>query len=123
VTTVTTREELKKAQESGVQEIVVVGELADKLKQAKKVASLSAAGLAALTAVIGVATVTAPVTGGLSYAVAAAGAAPVAAMTGLEVAAIITASFLGIGLLVALFSGYEEISFKEGELVLRKKQK
>lgn len=116
---VTTREELKVAQESGAPEIIVIGELADKLKRAKKVASLSTAGLALLGTVIGVATVTAPLTGGMSYFAAA----PVAAFTGLEVAAIITASFLGIGLLVALFSGYEEISFEHGKMTLRKKSK
>ena len=67
----------------------------------------------------GAATVAAPVTGGISYAVAA----PVAVMTGVEIAALITASALGIGLIIALFKGYEEISFEKGKLVLRKKQK
>lgn len=119
MTIVKTREELKAAQEAGAAEIVVVGELADKLKKAKKVATLSAAGLAALGAVIGVATVAAPMTGGLSYMAAV----PVAAFTGLEIAAIITASFLGVGLIVAIFSGYEEISFERGSMKLRKKSK
>lgn len=119
MTIVKTREELKAAQEAGAAEIVVIGELADKLKKAKKVATLGAAGLATLSAVIGIATVAAPMTGGISYLAAA----PVAALTGLEIAAIITASFLGIGLIVAIFSGYEEISFEHGKMTLRKKSK
>lgn len=123
MTTVTTREQLKAAQDSGVAEIVVVGELADKLKRAKKVALLSGAALAAITAAITAATVAAPFTGGLSYAAFAAGAAPAAAMTGLEIAAIITAASLGVALIVALFKDYEEISYEDGKLTLKKKSK
>ena len=119
MTIVQTREELKAAQECGAAEIVVIGELANKLKKAKKVATLSAAGLAVLGTVVGVATVAAPVTGGLSYLAAT----PVAAFTGLEIAAIITASFLGVGLIIALFNGYEEISFEHGKMTLNKKSK
>jgi hypothetical protein len=117
--TVSTREQLKAAQEAGIGEIVVVGELADKLKTAKKVATIGAGTAAVLALTLGAATVTAPVTGGLSYFAAA----PVAAMTGIEISAIIAASALGIGLILALFLGYEEISFSKGRLVLRKKSK
>jgi len=116
---VRTRDELKAAQEAGVGEIVVMGELADKLKTAKKVVSIGAGAAAVLAAVLGAATIAAPVTGGLSYFAAA----PVAALTGVEIAAIITASALGISLVLALFLGYEEISFEKGRLVLRKKSK
>ena len=113
-----TKAELEKAKDDGVHEIIIKGELANKLKRSKKVAMLSGVGLAALTAALGVATVTAPATGGLSYFAAA----PVAALTGLEIATIITAASLGIGFIVALFLGYEEVSFENGRLVLRKKQ-
>jgi hypothetical protein len=123
MTIVRTREELKVAQESGVPEITVIGDLAEKLKKAKKVAGLGGAALATLGAAIGIATVTAPATGGLSYVAFATSAAPVAAMTGLEIAAIIYAAFLGIGLLIALFKDYEEISFEDGKMILKKKAK
>ncbi|WP_421338122.1 hypothetical protein [Aeromonas veronii] len=118
-TIVSTKTELKNAQENNVQEIVVVGELADKLKKTKKIAQLSSVGLAALTGLIGLATVTAPATGGLSYLAAA----PVAAFTGLEVAAIITAASLGLGLILAIFKGYEEIGYEKGKLTLKKRQR
>jgi len=123
MTKVTTREELKAAQASGADEIVVTGELADKLKRAKKIAMLSGAALAAVTAAITVATVSAPVTGGLSYAFFAAGAAPAAAMTGIEIAAIIAAASLGVALIIALFKDYEEISYEHGKMTLKKKSK
>ena len=99
--------------------ILVQGELADKLKKSKQVAMLSGAGLALLAATLGIATLTAPVTGGLSYFAAA----PAAALTGVEIAAIITAASFGIGLIVALFLDYEEIEYSKGCLKLKKKQK
>jgi len=115
---VRTKEELESAKNDREDEIVVEGELADKLKKSKKVAKLSGAGLAALTAALGVATIAAPVTGGLSYFAAA----PVAALTGVEIAAIITASALGLALIIALFKDYEEIEYSQGKLILRKRQ-
>lgn len=118
-TVVRTKEELEQAKKSGVATILVKGELADKLEKSKKVAKLSGAGLAVLTAALGVATVTAPVTGGLSYFAAA----PVAALTGVEIAAIIAAASVGVGLIIALFLDYEEIEYSEGVLKLRKRQK
>ena len=119
MSTVTTNEELKAAQSPGVDEIVVEGKLAGQLKLAKKVALLGGATLAVLSTLLVTATVTAPVTGGLSYLVAA----PVATMTGVEVAAIIAASFLGLALILAIYKDYEEISYEPGRLVLRKKAK
>lgn len=116
---VSTREELKAAQEAKVKEIVVVGELAGKLRKAKKVALLGRVALAALAATLGVATFTAPVTGGVSYLAAA----PVAALTGVEIAAIITATALGVSLVIAVFKDYEEISFENGKMTLRRKGK
>ena len=114
-TIVKTKSELKSAKESGVEHIVVVGKLADQLKLGKKVALGGAAAIALITAAL----VAAPATGGLSVL----GAAPIAALTGMEIAAIIAASAVGIGLLVAIFAGYEEIEYEKGRLKLKKKQK
>lgn len=116
---VKTKAELEQAKNDGEKEIIVEGELADKLKKSKKVAMLSGAGLAVLLAALGAATVTAPFTGGLSYVAAA----PVAALTGLEIAAIIAATSLGLALIIAIFKDYEEIGYSEGKLILRKRQK
>lgn len=116
--TVTTKDELKEAQEQNVENIIVSGDLANKLKKAKQITKLGATGLGILTAALGVGIVAAPVTGGLSMFAAA----PVAALTGLEIAAIITASALGIALIIAVFKDYEEISYENGKMTLRKKR-
>ena len=116
--TVTTKYELKKAQEEKIENIIVSGKLADTLKKAKQITKLSATGFGILTAALGVGTVTAPITGGLSMIIAA----PVAALTGLEIVAIITATTLGIALIIALFKDYEEISFEKGKMTLKKRQ-
>jgi uncharacterized membrane protein len=119
MTVVTTKQELEVAKGRGEVEIIVEGELADKLKKAKKVTMVGAGTLALLTVAIGAATVAAPVTGGVSYFMAA----PIAAMSGLDVAAIILASAVGLALLIALFKDYEEISYSDGRMVLRKRQR
>lgn len=116
---VDTKKELKRAQEEGYEEIIIRGEMAKKLKKASKIMKLSKVGLGVLVSVLGVGVATAPLTGGISTLVAA----PVAAMTGLEIAAIIAASAIGVSLIIAIFKDYEEISFEEGKLILRKKQK
>ncbi len=117
MTTVSTIEELKAAQEAKIEEIVVVGELAAKLKKAKKVAFLGKVAMGALVATLGAATLTAPVTGGISYLAAA----PVTTLTGLEIAAIIAASALGITLVIAIFKDYDEISYENGKMTLKRK--
>jgi len=116
--TVRNRQELDSAMKNKIDVIIVEGELAKKLKQAKKISKLSKAGLAILTATIGAAAIAAPVTGGLSFFAAA----PVAAITGVEIAAIITASALGIALVIAVFKEYEEISFDNGKLKMKRKR-
>jgi NADH:ubiquinone oxidoreductase subunit K len=113
VVTVRTKDELATARKSGVEQIVVQGELADKVKRGKKIAFASSITLAAL----GAALVATPMTGGLSFFAAA----PVAALTGLEIAAIIAAASIGLALIIALFKDYEEISYESGKLVLKKK--
>lgn len=113
--TVTTKEELKSAKDNGYENIIVQGTLANDLKKAKKIALAGSVTIG----VLGAALAAIPFTGGLSIAAAV----PIATLTGLEIAAIIIASSLGLALIIALFKDYEEISFEEKKLVLKKKQK
>ncbi len=96
---VTTAQELKAAQEAGVDEFLVTGELAGKLKGARTIATLGPVALAALGAVA----VTAIPSGGLSTI----GLVPVAALTGLEISAIIFAVTIGVTSIIALFKDYD----------------
>ena len=112
--TVKTKAELESAKSARCARIIVEGSLADKLKKSKKVAKAGAITIALVTTALA----TIPFTGGLSMAAAA----PVAAMTGFEIAAIIAAASLGLGLIIALFKDYEEVSYEAGKMVLKKKQ-
>jgi len=116
---VTTREKLKATKNNGENEIWVTGKLADKPKNTQKISTMGKAGLATLTATLGVAAITAPMTGelGLSCALTKG-----VAMMDIELAAIITASTLGIAMLIALFKDYEEIEYSKGYLKLHKGQ-
>jgi hypothetical protein len=116
---VTTKQELEAAKGRGVLEIIIEGELADKLKKTKKITLIGGGALALLTVAVAAATVTAPATGGLSYFAAA----PIAALTGVDIAAIIVASSIGLALLFAIFKDYEEISYEQGRMVLKKSKK
>lgn len=120
---VSTKEELSRAKDDGAKNIEVVGELADKLKRAKRIATLGPVALAAISGAAGLATITAVPTAGVSYGFLAASLAPVAAFTGVEVMGIIFAVTLGLGLILAIFRGYEEIEYSKGRLVLRKRAK
>jgi hypothetical protein len=111
--TVSTKQQLEAARNAKVDEIIVTGKLANDLKKTQNIAYASAGTIAVLTAAI----VAMPFTGGLS----AVGLAPVAIMSGFEVAAIIVAASIGIVLIVAIFKDYEEISYKNGEMKLKKK--
>jgi hypothetical protein len=97
--TVTTSEELKKAQDANVDEIVVVGALAEKLRKARKVTTL---GVVALAALAGIAATAIP-TGGASTL----GFIPVATLTGMEIATILFVITIGITTVIALFRDYE----------------
>lgn len=110
---VTTKNELNEAKKKGYEEIVVSGSLANDLKKSKKIALAGAATLA----VLGAALAAMPFTGGLS----AFAAAPVAVLTGLEIAGIIAAASIGLALVIAVFKDYEEISYENGKLVLKKR--
>lgn len=78
--------------------------------------------LALLTVALGAATLTAPVTGGLSYGFAAAAAVPVATLSGIEIAVIIAVLAVGLKLLLDVFKNYEEVSYSNGNLVLKRRQ-
>lgn len=110
-----TKEELAQAKDAGEEIIVLHGELAENIRKTKKIVKISGVALAALTAAVGLI----PVTGGIS-AFAAVG---VAALTGLEIATIIAVSCVGLSLILAIHNGYEEVSYKNGELTLKKKSK
>jgi len=116
--TVTTRSELEKAKNNKFEIITVQGELANKLHKAKKITTLSKAGLGILGVAIGGAAIAAPFTGGLSFAAAA----PVAVATGASIPAIIGASAVGLALVLAIFKNYEEVEFDASRGYLRLKR-
>jgi NADH:ubiquinone oxidoreductase subunit K len=111
--TVTTKKELESAKENLIEEIIVSGKLADDLKKSKNIALASGVTLGVLAAALAAI----PFTGGLSVFAAA----PVAALTGLEIAAIIAAASVGLALVIALFKDYEEVSYDNGKMVLKKR--
>lgn len=113
---VATKKELESAKEKRYEEIIVTGKLADDLKKSKKIALAGTVTLGVLAAALA----SIPFTGGSSFVV---GVMPVAAITGFEIAAIIAATSVGLALLIAIFKDYEEISYGNGKLVLKKKSK
>ena len=116
--TISSKEELTNAMKSGFDEIIVEGNLAEKLHKTKKVAMLSGVALTAILALGGGAVALTPVSGGLSMLALA----PVAALSGLEIATIITAVAIGVSLIIAVAKDYEEISYDGSQLTLRKKK-
>ena len=115
--TVRTKEELERAKNNGVETIVVVGELAQKLKTAKVVGTFSKATVFALVAALAAV----PATGGLSMVALV----PIAAMTGVEIAVVTAVVFIGMSLLLSIIKEYNirvRVN-KDGELevVLEKK--
>ncbi len=114
---VRTKSELEAARKNKASLIIIEGELAGKVKKSKKI---TYAGAGTIT-LIAAAVAAAPVTGGLSMLAAA----PVAALTGFEIAAIVAVCFVGVGLIVALFKDYEEIEFdgRKARMVLKRRQR
>ena len=98
--TVTTKEELERAKALKYEEIIIVGEVANKLVKSKKITKLGKIGLAVLS----VSLASIPFTGGSSAVV---GFAAVSATTGLSVAVISSAVYLGITLIVGLLGDYD----------------
>ncbi|HAS0861466.1 TPA: hypothetical protein I3314_001538 [Enterobacter hormaechei subsp. xiangfangensis] len=112
---VRTKDELERAKANKAQYITIEGELATKVKRGKTVAKASGVSLALLTAALAAT----PFTGGMS----ALAAAPIAAMSGFEIAAIIAAASIGITLIIAIFKDYEEIEAGDGKLKLKRRKK
>ena len=105
---VRSKAELEKAKADKVQ-------FATKLSRSKTIAKASGVSLALLTAALAAT----PFTGGMSMLAAA----PLAAMSGFEVAAIIAAASLGLTLIIAIFKDYEEIEAGNGRIKLKRRKK
>ncbi|MBQ3544742.1 MAG: hypothetical protein IJA34_07135 [Lachnospiraceae bacterium] len=108
---VITKEELKKARKDKVDIIIVEGNLAKELKAAEKIRTIGPVAMATLTVFIA----TLLPSGGISAAVVA----PIAAVTGVDVVAIILAASLGIGFILAIFKEYEVIEFDGKEMKMK----
>ncbi|EGT0013082.1 hypothetical protein ACV3T5_07055 [Clostridium perfringens] len=116
---VTTKNQLKEAVDKNYDEIVVNGELAKKLNKAKNIKKLSGATIGVLAATLSVGAATAPITGGLSLVAAA----PIAALTGADIALIIAVSFVGLALVTSIYKGYDEIEISKNPWKLKLKKK
>lgn len=105
---------------AGIAEIAIEGPLAEKIHKSRMITKLGIGGLASLGAIVAALGLM-PVTVGVS----GIAAAPVAALSGLEIATVIAVATMGLGLLIALFKDYEEIEFSTTppKLKLRKKSK
>lgn len=114
-TVVRTKKQLEQARLDKVEYIRIEGDLANKVRRGKKIAKASGVTLALLTTALAAT----PFTGGMSMFAAA----PIAAMSGFEIAAIIAAASLGLALLIALYKDYEEIEVDDGKIIFRKKRK
>jgi Na+/glutamate symporter len=112
---VTTKAELEKAQKLGVSEIIIEGELAEKVRNGRKITTVGKLTLVVLVGAIGAI----PFTGGMS----AAAFAPIAALTGLEIALLMAIAFVGLGLLSAIWKEYDEVEFSYNPLRLKLKKK
>jgi len=101
---VRTKDELKEAVESKASRIIVKGELAEILNTAFKIkkASKWAVGL------LSVSLATAPLTGGMSLVAAA----PIAALTGIEIVAIVAVAAIGIALILLICSQFKRVKYK-----------
>ena len=116
--TVRTKEELKQATDEKIDRIIVQGELAEKLNTAMKMKKASKWAIGLLASSLAAA----PFTGGLSLVAAA----PIAALTGLEIALIIAVAALGIGLVLLICRDFKKVSFhgksgdKEAQLELER---
>ena len=119
---VRTKEELEKAINSNDPEIIIEGELAEKIRRGRKIKNYSAATITTLGGAIAATFIAAPFTGGLSFFAAV----PIAALTGVEISLIIIAVSVGLALLLAVWNNYEEFEFSVGpppRLIVRKKQR
>lgn len=107
MTTVSTKEQLKKAIADGVSEMQIECELAMHVHNSRKFTLLSAASVTALVAALAAT----PFTGGASMAAAGV----VITATGLEIALVLATMFLGVALIKCCWSGYDEVNFEFGQ--------
>lgn len=112
---VRTKAELERAKDAKAEIIIIEGDLANKVKRGKTVAKASGVSLALITAALAAT----PFTGGMSMFAAA----PIAAMSGFEIAAIIAAASIGLTLIIAIFKDYEEIEAGDGKIKLKRRKK
>ena len=116
---VKTRDELKRAQKSGCQEIIVLGHLAKEIYNARVLKAMSKAAIESLLAIGGIGAATAIPTGGLSIGLASALALPVA---GISTETLLLLAALG-SVLVAIVKEYDmEYDFKRNRLILKKRR-
>lgn len=108
--TVRIKEELKQATEERADRILVRGKLAEELNTAMKIKKASKWAIGLLAASLAAA----PFTGGMSMAVAA----PIAALTGIEIVTIIAVAAIGIALILLICREYKKVTFrgKKGDM-------
>jgi hypothetical protein len=104
--TVRSKAELQDAIRGREREITVEGPLAKHLHHGRKLPGISRLALAVLAAAI----VGIPISGAIS----GVAIAPIAALTGVEIALIIAAIVLGIALLKTVWRDYDEVEFDFG---------
>lgn len=102
--TVRTKEELKSAVDAKTELIIIKGELAEKLNTGFKIKKASKWSIGILAASLGAV----PLTGGMSMAAEA----PIAALTGIEIVAIIAVASIGIALIILVCREYYEVRFR-----------
>lgn len=106
---VRSKDELERAIEQRCEHIIVKGELAEKIDKSRKIKKLSKPILAALTAAV----LATPLTGGISGAM---GLTAVAALSGMEITAIVAVAFLGTALILKIVEDYDiEAKGKHGD--------
>ena len=104
---VSTKEDLKCAYKARVDTIVVVGELAKKMKKVEPIRKVKPIALGGLGLLAGASVMGGPF-GSFS-------AASIAAMTGLEIGIVVIATSIGLSLIISLFRDYEtEMSVELG---------
>ncbi|MGX1982304.1 hypothetical protein EDD69_102248 [Thermolongibacillus altinsuensis] len=115
---VRTKSELKDAVQAGIKNIIIQGDLAEKVNKSFKLKKVSKITLGILTASLAAT----PITGGLSTVAAV----PIATLTGLEIAIILAIAYLGTSLVLSLIKEYKVVKVrvqtggKEMEIELEK---
>lgn len=122
------KNELKKAYEDKVDEIIITGDFAKKMNKAKVISKMTPAKLAILGAALTAASggiAMSPFTLGASFVISIAAVTPVAVKTGISISAVIAISSIGLALLMAVFKEYDVIEAKKGDfkVVLKKRKK